>query len=102
MDLRPVIAASGMIPGAHAHLRQVAAVAALGVSGDADAGQVRGAIGRRRHRSSQAASEMGVIWQMVRSWGPLQWTGNDMLPTILHASAELPSGQEWLKTGSSK
>ena len=25
--------------------------------------------------------------------------GNDRLPTILHASAELPSGQEWLKTG---
>ena len=38
------------------------------------------AIGRRRRRSSLAASEMGTIWQMVRSWGPTPAAGNDRLP----------------------
>ena len=33
----------------------------------------------------------GAIWQMVRSRGPLQRPGMTGYPTILHASAELPS-----------
>ena len=33
----------------------------------------------------------GAIWQMARSWGPLQRPGMTGYPTILHASAELPS-----------
>ena len=41
----------------------------------------------------------GAIWQMVRSWGPLQRPGMTGYPTIPHASAELPSGRELLKTG---
>ena len=42
----------------------------------------------------------GAIWQMVRSWGPTPAAGNDGLPNdIPHASAELPSGRELLKTG---
>ena len=68
-----------MIPGAHAHLRWVAAVAALGVSGDADAGQVRGQL---------VAADVAVLRQL-RKWGnladgevmgPTPAAGNDGLP----------------------
>ena len=38
------------------------------------------AIGCRRRRSSPAASAMGAIWRMVRSWGPTPADGNNRLP----------------------
>ena len=69
----------------------MAALAALGVLGDADAGQVRG----------QLVAADVVVLRQLRKWGrlcrlrghgaPLQRTGMTGYPTILHASAEPPS-----------
>ena len=79
-----------------------AAFAALGMSGGAGAGQVRGQL---------VAADIAVLRQL-RRWGrfgrwrghggQLQRTGMTGYPTILHASEVPPSGRERLKTGHSK
>ena len=99
MDLRPVIGRVGIDSWRPCSLLVAAAVTALGMSADADAGQVRGQL---------VAAEIAVLRQLRKSGrsgrcrghgGPLQRTGMTGYPTILHASAELA---EWLKTGRSK
>ena len=72
----------------------------IGGVGCPDAGQVRGQL---------VAANVAVLRQL-RRWGiladgevmgPTPAAGNEGYPTILPASAELPSVAEWLKTGRS-
>ena len=77
MDLRPIVGRVGIDSLRPCSPTGGGALTALRASGDPDAGQVRGPIGRRRHRSSPAVSGMRTIRQMVRSWGPTPVDGAD-------------------------
>ena len=91
MDLRPIIGRVGADSWRPCSPTVGGRRRGIGGVGRRRCGPGARAIGRRRDRSSPAASEMGAILQIARSWGPLQRTGMTGYPTILHASAELPS-----------
>ena len=80
LDLRPVIGRVGIDSWRPCSPTVVGHRRGIGDVGWRRRGPGARAIGRRRRRSSPADSEMGTIWQMVRSGGPTPADGNEGLP----------------------